>query len=311
MKQYVLRIFSQLFRVFSSWLQKISLPGYHGFTLYDLVYLYWTGLIKGALSSRASAIAFSLFTALFPLLIFLLTLMPHLFDLVQANVSYDLTLLRFLETFLPQGTADYFMQIFTELKGKRTGTLISSTFVLSIFLVANGVNSIFSEFAHSYHVAFTRNFFKQYLYSVVVGISLALGISMCTLGFVYSEWYLNQIAVSSDFFTVRLLQRFLVVILIFLTTSSLYFFGTAKRSRTSFFSWGPVMTTLLIILSSYFFGIYVDKFASYNELYGALGGLLILMFYLWLNSNILLLGYELNVLLAHLKNGEPSSLRRT
>jgi membrane protein len=71
------------------------------------------------------------------------------------------------------------------------------------------------------------------------------------------------------------------------------------------------MTTLLIILSSYFFGIYVDKFASYNELYGALGGLLILMFYLWLNSNILLLGYELNVLLAHLKNGEPSSLRRT
>jgi hypothetical protein len=92
MKQYVLRLFSKILGVLSSWLQKISLPGYPGFTLYDLVYLYWSGLIKGALNSRASAIAFSLFTALFPLLIFLLTLMPHLFDLVQANVSYDLTL---------------------------------------------------------------------------------------------------------------------------------------------------------------------------------------------------------------------------
>ena len=310
MKHYLMRLFIQLHRLLSTWLQRINLPGYQGFTLYDLVFLYWSGLIKGALSSRASAIAFSLFTALFPLLIFLLTLMPYLFDLVQANVSYDLTLLRFLGAFLPEATADYFSQIFAELKDKRTGTLISSTFVISIFLVANGVNSIFSEFAHSYHVAFTRNFLKQYLYSVLMGLSLALGISLGTLGFVYSEWYLNQLSVSSDFFTVRLLQRFLVLLMVFVATASLYFFGTAKKSRTSFFSWGPLVTTLLIVLTSYFFGIYVDKFASYNELYGALGGLLILMFYLWLNSNILLLGYELNVLLAHLKSGEASSSKR-
>ena len=68
------------------------------------------------------------------------------------------------------------------------------------------------------------------------------------------------------------------------------------------------MTTVLIVVTSYIFGIYVDEFASYNELYGALGGLLILMFYLWLNSNILLLGYELNVLLARFKRGEDPSV---
>ena len=209
---------------------------------------------------------------------------------------------------MPEATADYFSQIFTELKDKNTGTLLSSTFVLSIFLVANGVNSIFSEFAHSYHVAFTRNFFKQYLYSFAVGVSLALGVSLGALGFVYSEWYLNQLSVSTDFFSARLLQRFLVVFVIFLATASLYFFGTARKARTSFFSWGPLMTTVLIVITSYFFGIYVDEFASYNELYGALGGLLILMFYLWLNSNILLLGYELNVLLARFKRGEDPSV---
>jgi membrane protein len=62
------------------------------------------------------------------------------------------------------------------------------------------------------------------------------------------------------------------------------------------------MTTLLLLVTSYLFGVYIEKFASYNELYGALGGLLILMVFLWLNSNILLLGFELNAVLARLKN---------
>ena len=60
------------------------------------------------------------------------------------------------------------------------------------------------------------------------------------------------------------------------------------------------MTTLLFLLTSYLFGVYVEKFARYNELYGALGGLLILMVYIWLNSNILLLGFELNATLNYL-----------
>ena len=61
------------------------------------------------------------------------------------------------------------------------------------------------------------------------------------------------------------------------------------------------MTTLLFLLTSYLFGIYVDKFARYNELYGALGGLLIFMVFIWLNSNILLLGFELNASINSLK----------
>ena len=62
-----------------------------------------------------------------------------------------------------------------------------------------------------------------------------------------------------------------------------------------------LMTTLLFVLTSYLFGVYVEKFARYNELYGALGGLLILMVFIWLNSNILLLGFELNATLNSLK----------
>ena len=65
------------------------------------------------------------------------------------------------------------------------------------------------------------------------------------------------------------------------------------------------MTTLLILLTSYLFGVYIDNFARYNELYGALSGLLILMIYIWLNSNILLLGFELNATLNYLRKSFP------
>ncbi|MBC71511.1 MAG: ribonuclease BN, partial [Muricauda sp.] len=87
----------------------------------------------------------------------------------------------------------------------------------------------------------------------------------------------------------------------YLTTAILYYFGTAEGRNARFFSAGALMTTLLFLLTSYLFGIYVDKFARYNELYGALGGLLILMVFIWLNSNILLLGFELNATLNSLK----------
>ena len=87
----------------------------------------------------------------------------------------------------------------------------------------------------------------------------------------------------------------------YITTAILYYFGTAEGRKARFFSAGALMTTLLFLLTSYLFGIYVDEFARYNELYGALGGLLILMVFIWLNSNILLLGFELNATLNSLK----------
>ena len=91
------------------------------------------------------------------------------------------------------------------------------------------------------------------------------------------------------------------MLLSYLTTAILYYFGTAEGRQARFFSAGALMTTLLFLLTSYLFGVYVEKFARYNELYGALGGLLILMVFIWLNSNILLLGFELNATLNSLK----------
>jgi len=284
-------------------LRTVDLPGYPGFSLFDLINLYISGIIKGALTSRSSSIAFSLFMALFPLLIFLLTLIPYLIPLVETTSEpFDQKLLFFLESFLPGATAEYFSQIFEQLKNQPTDGLLSTTFLLSIFLVANGVSAIFSQFDQSYHIKLNQNFFKQYALAVFVGLLLSLGIIVGAIAYIYSEFYIVEFGLDKARFSQNRISLLFVIFMSYIGTSLLYYFGTARAIRISFFSWGPLMTTLLLLVTSYLFGVYIEKFASYNELYGALGGLLILMVFLWLNSNILLLGFELNAVLARLKN---------
>ena len=86
----------------------------------------------------------------------------------------------------------------------------------------------------------------------------------------------------------------------YLISSILFYFGTHK-GLSSFFSLGALATTFLFAISSIGFGIYIDNFSSYNQLYGSIGAILILMLYIWINAIILLLGFELNASIAKLK----------
>jgi len=296
-------------------LKKIKLPAFEGLSAYDLIEMYIVGIVEGALSTRASSIAFSLFLALFPLLIFMVTLVPWIIDFFNLeNTNFNQEFPLFLESFLPSATGDYFGEIFQQIKNQKPqGGLLSTTFLLSIFLMANGVNSIFSGFETSYHVKLTRNFFKQYGYALMVGIILSILIIVGFVAFIYFQvyvlGYLSRVAADTggyvleegEILGVQIGKILFFMVLSYFTTAILYYFGTREGKQAKFFSAGALMTALLFLLTSYFFGVYVEKFARYNELYGALGGLLILMVYIWLNSNILLLGFELNATLNQLR----------
>lgn len=282
-------------------LGKIKLPGLEGLSLYDLLELYIIGIAKGALTARASAIAYSFFMALFPFLLFILIVIPYVpIDDFQSEF------LIFLESFLPATTTDFFYEnIFNNIEGNKEG-LISSVFVLSIFLMANGVNALFSGFENSYHEQLTRNVIKQYLYALGIALILSflLIITVAVLGYfqIYVistfEGYIDSR--NTDFWA-NFAQYVFFVIMVYLATAVLYYFGTAEGKTSKFFSVGALFTTVLIMLTSYLFGIYIENFAKYNELYGSIGALLILLFYLWLNANILLLGFELNISLKQLR----------
>ncbi len=295
-------------------LKTIKLRAFEGLSFYDLLEMYVLGIVKGAVSTRASAIAFSLFMALFPLMIFLVTLVPWIIPFASVgNENFDAQFLLFLESFLPTATGDYFTEIYQQIKDQKSGGILSSAFMVSIFLVANGVNAIFGGFEHSYHVELTRNFFRQYAYALMVGLILSILLILGAVVFVYFEFYIVEYTSEyfgktlgydvekSDSVGIQVTKIIFFTLLSYLTTAILYYFGTAEGRKARFFSAGALMTTLLFILTSYLFGVYVEKFARYNELYGALGGLLILMVFIWLNSNILLLGFELNATLNSLK----------
>ncbi len=295
-------------------MKQSKLKAFEGLSLYDLVRMYTVGIFQGAISTRASSIAFSIFMALFPLLIFMITLIPFVIPYVSiGNENFDSQFLLFLESFLPSATSEYFAEIFNQIRDQKSGGLLSSSFLISIFLMANGVNAIFGGFENSYHIELTRNFFKQYAYALMVGLILSVLLLVGAVVYAYFEFYiLDYLSVwaartrgydltENDIVGARVGKVLFFIVISYLTTAILYYFGTTEGKEAKFFSYGALLTTLLFLLTSYLFGVYVEKFARYNELYGALGGLLILMVYIWLNSNILLLGFELNATLNYLR----------
>ncbi|MBU3822386.1 YihY/virulence factor BrkB family protein [Flavobacteriaceae bacterium XHP0103] len=296
-------VLNTLVRFFS----QIKLPGLEGLSFYDLLELYITGIVKGALTTRASAIAFSFFMALFPFLLFILIVIPY----VPID-DFKIDFLKFLESYLPTSTSDFFYQnIFLNIDQSQQAGLLSSVFVLSVALMANGINALFSGFENSYHSQLTRNVFRQYLYAL--GIALILAFLFITMIVVlgYFQIYVVQkllLAINDGQEEKEQLvlwsgvaKSLFSIMMVYLATATLYYFGTKEGKESSFFSVGAVFTTFLVILTSYFFGIYIDNFGQYNKLYGSIGALLILMFYLWLNANVLLLGYELNASLNKLR----------
>ncbi len=282
----------------------IKPPGFNDFSLYDLLEMYVIGIVKGTLGSRAGSISFSFFMALFPFLLFILNLIPFIDSIIPIE-NFDETVLSYMELLIPAETQGFFSDIFNDIRNKPRGGLLSSVFLLSIFLTANGVSSVFVGFEVSYHVKLERNFFRQYLYALGVSVLLAFLLLIAVIIFFYFEFYILKnlsTLIPNEINWIRIGQGLFFSVLTYISVSILYYFGTIEGRKTRFFSPGALMTTLLFMLSTYGFGIYIDNFSTYNQLYGSIGALLIFLLYIWINATVLLLGFELNATLSRLKN---------
>ena len=281
-------------------LKSIIVPGFEGLSVYDLGHKYISGIINGAFSMRASAISFSAFTALFPFLLFLLNLIPYV-----PVENFQEEFLKFTHTLLPPKTSDFFDTIIFDIVNNKRGGLLSSTFALSMIFMANGVNAVFSGFRNSFHTKISRGLINQWGVAFGVAIILALllittvGVTLYVTYLVthYERYFFGDIV-----FWLKISRLIFFVVMIFITMSLLFYFGTKEGKITRFFSPGSILTTVLIIITTSIFGFYIDNFSRYNEIYGSIGAILILMFYIWINSNLVLLGYELNASLRKIKH---------
>ncbi len=293
------------FEQFSDWLVKttrgIHLPGMEGLSLYDLWEIYSGGIIKGTFSTRASAIAFSFFMALFPFLLFMLNLIPYIGFIDDFKIEF----LIFMDSLLPPQTSDFFNDILLDIANEQRGGLLSFAFILSIFLMTNGVNAIFTGFEFSYHTNANRSIIRQYAIAIGVSLIMALLLLITIILAVYLTYAVEDLSevglVGAKGTGPKLVKYTAFVLLVYIGVATLYYFGTKEARQAKFFSVGALFTTVLILITTYFFGIYIENFSSYNELYGSIGALLILMVYIWINSNILLLGFELNASLIKLR----------
>ena len=271
-----------------------------GMSLYDILELYVLGIFKGAFSYRASAIAFSFFMALFPFALFILNLIPYI-----PIKDFQVDFINFIAQNVPPNTFEAINKIIVDILSNSYQGLLSTGFILSIFLMTNGVNSILGGFEMSEHITLTRGYFRQYLISLVLSLILSFILIITVAAIIVFEVFIQKIKIQnyfSDNISLIVWGRYaFVVLMILITTSFLYKFGTKETAKIKFISSGAIFTTVLIILSSYVFGIYVEKFARYNELYGSIGTLLVLMFYIWINCMVLLLGFELNATINKLK----------
>lgn len=281
-------------------LKGITLPWLEGLSLYDLLELYIIGIAEGALSYRAAAIAFSFFMALFPFALFILNLIPYIpIDGFQDDF------LSFVKDGVPPNTYEAIVNIINDILNNSHSGLLSSGFLLSIFLMANGLNAILGGFETSKHVLEKRGFFKQYFIAVGLSLLLSFLLIITVAAIVVFEIFIQitriQDVLSDNIPLIQLSRFAFVILMILITTSILFRFGTKQNHKPAFITIGSVFTTILIVLSSYFFGIWVVKFSKYNELYGSIGTLLIMMFYIWINCMVLLLGFELNSAINRLK----------
>lgn len=280
--------------------KKIKILGLEGMSLYDLLQLYVLGIIRGGLTSRAGGISYSFFMAIFPFMLFMLTLIPYI-----PVEGFQENFMVLISRAVPTKTFEAIVPVFHDIANNKYGGLLSFGFFVSIFLMTNGINAIFGGFEYSYHVTEVRSVVKAYVVSL--GTSLLMSVLLIltvvvTISFKFGLEFLVQKGwISQQFLWLENIRYFIFIFMIFTTVSLLYYFGTKEGRETSFFSPGSILTTFLYVCTFYVFGIYVDKFAKYNELYGSIGTLLIMMLFIWLNSIILLLGFELNASLNKLR----------
>ena len=284
--------------------ESIKLPFLQGISLYELMEFYIAGIGKGALSYRAAAISWSFFMALFPFALFILNLIPYI-----PIDGFQRDFLLFISDAVPPNTYDAIESIINDILHNSYQSLLSWGFILSVFLMTNGVNAIMSGFENSQHIIIKRRYVRQYVVALCISLLLSFILIVSVSAIIIFEVFIQK-TILQDVLTSKISDKIcliqfgryiFILIMIIITIAVLFKFGIRQTRKRAFITIGTIFTTILILILSYIFGIWVVKFSKYNELYGSIGTLLIVMFYLWINCMILLLGFELDASIAKLK----------
>ena len=268
--------------------------------LWEILHVLYHKLRKDDIMERATGVAFSFTIALFPAVIFLFALIPVIHDFVP-QIDTD-GIMQFMSQWMPENMFSVVESTIADIVGKSRGGLLTFGAALALFLASNGMVSLMNAFNAIYQTKENRSFIKQRAIATGLILMLSAVLLLSIILLVVGQVLLGLISdlvidVNELPFNINqvLILRFLVLFIVFLIAiSSIYYFAPAVHFKWRFFSVGSIVATVLALLASYIFSIYVANFGTYNKLYGSIGVMLALMIWLLILAVVLLLGHEIN-----------------
>jgi len=274
-------------------LKRIKLPGFGGLSLFQVLQFFLIGLQRGSITTRASAVCFRFILAIPPLIIVFLSVIPFV-----PVENFQESIMTYLSKAMPGDTFGLVENTIDDLVNKKQETLISLSFLLTLFFSSNAVQALLDGFSQSYNLDKKQGVVIQYIRSIgllfVFSLTIVLGVVLITIsGPVFQ--YLQDLDIIGGNFVVFLLEfaKWILVIILFeIAISVLYRAGHSGKWKA--INAGASFATLGLIIVSSLFAWYVNNFGNYNKLYGSVGTVLVVMLWLYLNTIVLIVGFEIN-----------------
>lgn len=277
--------------VLTLWLKKRTLPGFSGVSIFDVGRYFKKAVFEGALGTRSASLAFNFFLAIFPGLLFLVSLIPY----IPLDGFYDKLFLN-LNEILPLAIKEPVLETINDLINNEREGLLIFNILLALYFASNGLDNLIKQFNNTNLFQEKRVWWKKRLIAIFLVLFLTILVLTALLLVTFTKdfiiYFFSEYLINWTY--INIVRWIIIVVLFYLAISSLYYFGPAKRKNWRFFSAGSTTATILVILASLGFSYYVNHFSNYNAIYGSIGTIIIIMLYFQLNSFVLLLGFELN-----------------
>jgi membrane protein len=276
-----------------------TLPGFNGIPIAVILKYVWKEMLRDDIMVRSNSMAYSFFLSIFPALLVILSLLPYLpmENMVAAFQKNYVDL-------LPAEMAAYIDGIVNEMTQTSRSGLLSLSLLLAIFFASSGVGSMIKGFHKSYEATYKKqNILQRQWRAIYLTLLLGMVFLISLVAIVVGKPFLLNALDRMGFHggsygTYNYLRWGVVFIFYYMVISIIYRIGPAFKTKLRLFTPGATLATILSVISSVVFSIYVENFNRYNEIYGSIGALILILVWLQINSFIILLGYELNASIA-------------
>jgi membrane protein len=280
-----------------------------GLTLRELAARVWSELGEDEIVDRAAALSYYFLFALFPALLFLTALLgmlpiPGLMERLMEYVAQA----------LPGDAASVIRKTLEEIVRGSRGSLLSLGALTALWASSNGMGSMMTALNVAYDVEDARAWWKRRLVSIALTLGFSLfilgGLIIMVFGPRLGRAVADRLGLGDVFTTVWSVASVPVAMLFVLVGIALvYYLAPAVQQRWRWVTPGSAVALVLWLAMSYGLRVYVTQFANYNATYGSIGGVILLMLWLYLTGLALLLGAEINAEIEHAaaRRGEPTA----